>query len=1510
MRERRARGYSGIGHHQFDDTPLAVGLVPLGEPCVHLDAGDRERRHYRRLLVRDVNGDGKLDLVICDESANTISVLLGNGDGTFQAHVDYTTGAGTSPESMRLGDFNGDGKLDVVTANAGTSNLSVLLNQGNGTFGAPTTFGTDSHPTSIAVGDLNGDGKQDVVTANIDTSSVSVLMGNGNGTFQTAVSYPCGSTPETVVLADLNGDGHPDIATANYVSTASVLLNKGNGTFAAHVDYATGSGPYSLAAADMNHDGAIDLVTVNHAANSVSVLYGNGDGTLQPKVDLAVGNGPFWVALGDFNHDGYGDIAVSNYGSGTVSVLLGSAYFSTKTAAKFTGQAEGTWYLHVRAVDTLGVGGPTATYTVHIDATPPVTTASGLVAGAGTSWTNAPSVTLSATDALSGVATTYYTVDGGAPQAYTASPITDLTAGSHAISYWSVDNAGNTKTAHSGYVNVDLTAPVTTASGLSTSATTGWNKTAATFTLAATDALSGVATTYYTVDGGQRQTYTTPVTISTAGSHAISYWSVDNAGNAETAHNAFVNVDLAAPATTATGLATSSTTGWTNGSKTVTLGATDALSGVATTYYTVDGGAPQTYTAAFAIATAGSHPVTYWSVDNAGNVEAAHNGFVNIDLVKPVTVATGLAGTTTSGWHTSATSFTLAATDAGNSGLATTNYTIDGGASAQYSGTPVPVSGDASHVVTYWSTDVAGNVEDAHTGYINIDTKAPTTTAATDPSGWTNGPVKVTLTAGDTGSGVGTTWYQVGSGDPKIYSGAITASDATQISYWSTDVAGNVESHHALTPQIDTIAPVTTAATDPSRWTNGSVQVTLTAADTGGSGIDTTWYKVGDGDAQVYTDPFTVSDATQISYWSTDKAGNEEAHNTLTPQIDTTAPVTTAATDPSGWTNGKVDVTLTATDAGGSGVATTYYRIGDGDSQAYTGPITASDATPITYWSTDKAGNEEAHNTLTPQIDTLAPVTTAATDPSGWTNGSVQVTLTASDKGGSGVATTYYRIGDGDAQTYSGPITATDATPITYWSTDKAGNEEAPNTLTPQIDTTPPVTTTADLAVGPDDDWQASTASDPATVTLAATDDQSGVATTTYQIDDQAPQGSNQVWYYAVDAAGNLETAHSGFVNIDTTPPVTTATGLVAVSDGGYIHGSQQVTLTAVDSGSGMTGGKAATWYTDTVGDTTPTPKPYTGTPFTVSGVGTHTITYYSVDALGNAETVQTGYVNILPDQALVTLASGLADNDHSGWLTTGSADVSLSTSGGGGTITTQYRVDDGPQWLAYTGPFSVAGDGSHRVDYRSSDNVGDGWSQSTGYVNIDTVGPATVVTAPTTPQRATVTVRFSGTDSLSGYSTTFSKVDGGKWSAGPTAVVTALASHKADGVHTISYYSMDVAGNAGPTGQVKVTIDTRRPALTLRGATKVTVRKGRFLALRYRSVDAGGACKLVLTFSRKVPGKAVKTSFTISARRVSSWQSSKLRLKLAKGAYAVKLQLRDLAGNLSAVKTMRVTVK
>ncbi len=417
------------------------------------------------LQVGDVNGDGKLDIVTCNEAASTVSVLLGNGDGTFKAAVNYSTGAGTSPECMRLGDLTGDGRLDIITANAGTNNISVLLNKGDGTFGSPTTFGTATHPTSIAVGDLNGDGKQDIVTANYATNNVSVLLGNGDGTFKAAVNYPCGSEPETVELADLNGDAHLDIVTANYVNSASVLLNKGDGTFATNVDYATGAGPYSLSLADLNHDGIVDIVTVNHAGNSVSVLLGNGDGTFATHVDYATGNGPFWVALGDFNGDGYGDIAVTNESDGTVSVLLGSGYYrpaSGKLSASFEGLADGTWYLHVRAVDTAGVGGPTSTCQINVDTVAPATTASGLQSSTSSGWAHdAQTITLTASDALSGVAATYYTLDG-AQHTYSG-PFQVDTTGAHTITYWSVDRAGNTEAAQTGYLNLDLIAPVTTA---------------------------------------------------------------------------------------------------------------------------------------------------------------------------------------------------------------------------------------------------------------------------------------------------------------------------------------------------------------------------------------------------------------------------------------------------------------------------------------------------------------------------------------------------------------------------------------------------------------------------------------------------------------------------------------------------------------------------------------------------------------------------------------------------------------------------------------------------------------------------------------------------------------------------------------------------------------------------------------------------------------------------------------------------------------------------------------
>ena len=283
------------------------------------------------VAVGDFNGDGKPDLAIGHNSGDTVSVLLGNGDGTFQAAVSYPAGSGYS---VAVGDFNGDGKLDLVTANIGGSfagTVSVLLGNGDGSFQNAVNYPAGSVPYTVAVGDFNGDGKPDLAVANnVDAGTVSVLLGNGDGTFQAATSYSVGAytDPGSVAVGDFNGDGKPDLVTANGNNkTVSVLLGNGDGTFRSAVSSAAGGGAYTVAVGDFNGDGRPDLATTNGSVGGVvSVLLGNGDGTFQTAKNYGVGRQPESVAIGDFNGDGSPDLVVTNFNTspGVASVLLGN----------------------------------------------------------------------------------------------------------------------------------------------------------------------------------------------------------------------------------------------------------------------------------------------------------------------------------------------------------------------------------------------------------------------------------------------------------------------------------------------------------------------------------------------------------------------------------------------------------------------------------------------------------------------------------------------------------------------------------------------------------------------------------------------------------------------------------------------------------------------------------------------------------------------------------------------------------------------------------------------------------------------------------------------------------------------------------------------------------------------------------------------------------------------------------------------------------------------------------
>ena len=254
------------------------------------------------------------------------SVLLGNGDGTFQAKRDFGTGGW--PFSVVVTDFNSDGRSDLVTADQGSGTASVLLGNGNGTFQAKRDFGTGTNPSSVAVADFNSDGVKDLVTANYGLSgtgtTASVLLGNGDGTLQAKQDFGTGGGPSWIAVADFNSDGRSDLVTTNGDGKASVLLGNGNGTFQAKRDFGTGTNPSSVAVADLNSDGKSDLVTADMDSSTASVLLGNGNGTFKAKQSFGTGTHPQSVAVPDLNGDGKSDLVTADYSSNTTTMLLGN----------------------------------------------------------------------------------------------------------------------------------------------------------------------------------------------------------------------------------------------------------------------------------------------------------------------------------------------------------------------------------------------------------------------------------------------------------------------------------------------------------------------------------------------------------------------------------------------------------------------------------------------------------------------------------------------------------------------------------------------------------------------------------------------------------------------------------------------------------------------------------------------------------------------------------------------------------------------------------------------------------------------------------------------------------------------------------------------------------------------------------------------------------------------------------------------------------------------------------
>jgi hypothetical protein len=485
----------------------------------------------------------------------------------------------------------------------------------------------------------------------------------------------------------------------------------------------------------------------------------------------------------------------------------------------------------------------------------------------------------------------------------------------------------------------------------------------------------------YSVDGAAPQTYSGPFTVSGTGQHPVTYWATDAAGNVEATHTGWVNISN--PYTTVTNLAANNHSGWHKSTTTVTItGSGD--SSPFTIHYKVDAGSWQSVPSAASVVVSGqgSHTVAFYAVNSVSASSVHQTGYVNIDLTRPTTTATGLQANNHSGWRTTSRTVTFAATDA-LSGVAHTYYKLGSGSQQTYAGTPVQISGQGSHAVTYWSVDAAGNIETSLTGYVNIDTTPPTVTSSADGA-WHNSPVTVKLNATDALSGVASTQYRAqGSSTWTVAAGnafvvpapANGSNDGAHVyQYRALDQAGNASATGTCTVRVDTQGPTVTNDADPY-WHNSAVTVHLAAADAN-AGVASVSYRLTGTTSWTTTSGATAQITVPVpadgqphrysyDYQATDKAGNLSAVKTLVVLIDPSMPNTTVAGLPAKpWTNMPVSLTFTATSGAGAPIVRTEYSMNGGTSwTTFTAgtPLVISQpgVTTVLYRSVNAAGTTE-----------------------------------------------------------------------------------------------------------------------------------------------------------------------------------------------------------------------------------------------------------------------------------------------------------------------------------------------------------------------------------------------------------------------------------------------------------------------------------------------------------------------------------------------------------------------
>jgi hypothetical protein len=307
----------------LSSSPVASGKLPTG------------------MVLADFNGDGIPDMAVANFIDGTVSILLGNGSGSYTAASGSPITVGQGPQALVVADFNGDGYKDLAVVNTKDNTVQILLGEGSGNFSsAGSAIPVGKGPQAMVVADFNRDGIPDLAIANLYDSTVSILLGDGTGLFTEATSSPLavGGNPNSIVTADFDQDGLADIATGNANDgTITVLLGDGTGAFSAMSGspFSTASFPVAMTVGDFNRDGKPDLAIVSGQNKNVSILLGSGSGfTAATGSPYAVGTNPGAVAAADINGDGQLDLIIPNIGDNTATLLLGDGTGAFSTASQ------------------------------------------------------------------------------------------------------------------------------------------------------------------------------------------------------------------------------------------------------------------------------------------------------------------------------------------------------------------------------------------------------------------------------------------------------------------------------------------------------------------------------------------------------------------------------------------------------------------------------------------------------------------------------------------------------------------------------------------------------------------------------------------------------------------------------------------------------------------------------------------------------------------------------------------------------------------------------------------------------------------------------------------------------------------------------------------------------------------------------------------------------------------------------------------------------------------------